>query len=395
MSAECFVASSRASRGTVEPGQVHSQAITYLRCSVTDCARNAFNDVNSGIENTTIEQCRIVDVGGCAWEGASRFVRFVGNYVRNAGAVAIGNLGPGNRDPSYPDLGSGQHVVAENIFEAGSSYAGKRGSTAAVQVSRGASQVIVHHNTFVNYNSSGITVNGGNVSGEYPAHNVIITANSIDLSCVGEEPVGRIGIQVGESDVSVSDNQIYLRGEADPKATGIRLQEPASNILVHDNLIRNCGVGIISVRGRSRVGEVLDARSFTRSDAPPRDLPLDRSRASQYKGWELLWENGKKPQESSLIESFDPETLRIVLREPHEMKADDFFTLKVPALNWNIHHNLITGCSRPVVLDSPGSASSSFCDNFIERGVVEKVDKAIVVQGNFQVEKNRIVGFEE
>jgi len=39
-----------------------------------------------------MSNCRIVDVGGCAWEGASRFVKFVNNYVRNAGTVAIGNI---------------------------------------------------------------------------------------------------------------------------------------------------------------------------------------------------------------------------------------------------------------------------------------------------------------
>ncbi len=83
MSGECFV-SGGPSRGTVKPGRSYSQWITYLRCSVTDSARNAFNDVMCGTENTSVLQCRIVDVGGCSWEGASRFVKFVGNYVRNS-----------------------------------------------------------------------------------------------------------------------------------------------------------------------------------------------------------------------------------------------------------------------------------------------------------------------
>ncbi|MBM4049413.1 MAG: hypothetical protein FJ279_30325, partial [Planctomycetes bacterium] len=68
----------------------YSKAITYLRCSAVDCARNAFNN-NDFAENTSVLYCRIVDVGGCSWEGASRFVRFIGNYVRNAGTVAMGN----------------------------------------------------------------------------------------------------------------------------------------------------------------------------------------------------------------------------------------------------------------------------------------------------------------
>ncbi|MCX6985556.1 MAG: hypothetical protein NT118_12535, partial [Lentisphaerae bacterium] len=81
MSGECFV-SGGLSRGTVKPGKSYSQGITYLRCSVTDSARNAFNDVMCGTENTSVLNCRIVDVGGNAWEGASRFVKFIGNYVR-------------------------------------------------------------------------------------------------------------------------------------------------------------------------------------------------------------------------------------------------------------------------------------------------------------------------
>ena len=69
MSGECFV-SGGPSRGTVKPGQSHSQGITYLRCSVTHSAHNAFNDVICGTENTSVLHCRIVDVGGCALQGS-------------------------------------------------------------------------------------------------------------------------------------------------------------------------------------------------------------------------------------------------------------------------------------------------------------------------------------
>ena len=102
MSGECFVASGH-SGGTAKPGESYTQWITYRRCSVTDSARNAFNDVMSSIENTSVLNSRIVDVGGCTWEGASRFVKFMGNYVRNAGTVAIGNLGPPNREADELD----------------------------------------------------------------------------------------------------------------------------------------------------------------------------------------------------------------------------------------------------------------------------------------------------
>ena len=97
MASECFVAACK-SRGLTKPGTTNSTGTTYLRCTATNLGRNAFNDVTCGPENTSVLQCRIVDVGGCAWEGASRFVRFIGNYVRNAGTVAMGNLG------AYPPL---------------------------------------------------------------------------------------------------------------------------------------------------------------------------------------------------------------------------------------------------------------------------------------------------
>ena len=102
MSGECFVAESR-SRGVVQPGQSYTQWLTWLRCSVTNSARNAFNDTVCGVENTAVLNCRIVDVGGCTWESASRFVKFIGNYVRNAGTVAIGNLGAAESGSTQPE----------------------------------------------------------------------------------------------------------------------------------------------------------------------------------------------------------------------------------------------------------------------------------------------------
>ncbi|MFA7006526.1 MAG: hypothetical protein WC429_20960, partial [Verrucomicrobiia bacterium] len=113
MSAECFYSAGRARRGNNEP-KAYTKAITYSRCSVTDCARNAFNN-NDMAENTSVLHCRIVDVGGCTWEGASRFVRFIGNYIRNAGTVAMGNIR--SRSEDFEILPSGQHIIADNVFE--------------------------------------------------------------------------------------------------------------------------------------------------------------------------------------------------------------------------------------------------------------------------------------
>ena len=114
MATEAFFAQGRSRHGTRPEPRQYQRQLTYLRCSAIDCGRNGFNN-NDLAENTSILHCRIVDVGGCAWEGASRFVRFMHNYVRNAGTVAMGNIG--SRVEELEELGSGQHIVANNVFE--------------------------------------------------------------------------------------------------------------------------------------------------------------------------------------------------------------------------------------------------------------------------------------
>ncbi|MCX6898062.1 MAG: hypothetical protein NT105_05105 [Verrucomicrobia bacterium] len=363
MSGECFV-SGGPSRGTVKPGQSYSQWITYLRCSVTDSARNAFNDVMCGTENTSVLHCRIVDVGGCTWEGASRFVKFIGNYVRNGGTVAMGNLGPANRDKTYPDLGAGQHIIADNVFESGVPY-----GSCAIRSAVGATQVIIRNNLFINFNSSAVEASGATDYRHYASGNTLISGNIFDMTCIGAKPASRTAINISANDTIVSGNQVYVRGDADPLLTGIKLKEPALNVNVHGNLLRNCGVGVNTQRGESRVGEVLDDRTFVRAFAPP-SLPLDRLQPRTCVGWRLAWLDSKsKPTgAASIIESFDPETLRFKLREPHPMKPGDRFEVIAPSLNWLLHDNTITGCRQPVMLDSHGSDTSLFRGNLIERG---------------------------
>jgi hypothetical protein len=389
MSGECFV-SGGPSRGTVKPGQTYSQWITYLRCSVTDSARNAFNDVMCGTENTSVLQCRIVDVGGCSWEGASRFVKFIGNYVRNGGTVAMGNLGPANRDKTYPDLGAGQHIIADNVFESGVPY-----GSCAIRSAVGATQVIIRNNLFINFNSSAVEASGATDHRHYASGNTLISGNIFDMTCVGAKPASRAAINISANDTIVSGNQVYVRGNADPLLTGIRLREPALNVNVHGNLLRNCGTGIVTDRAQARVGEVADDRTFTRSFSPY-GLPLDRLQPQTCVGWKLLWLDAKsKPTgASSIIASFDPETLRFKLREPHPMKPGDRFEVVAPSLNWLIHDNTLTGCRQPIVLDSHGSATSIFRDNLIERGGATNATQAIVGNGKFKLIGNHIAGFD-
>ena len=386
MSGECFVAGGR-SRGTGVPIQSYSKGLTYLRCSVTDSARNAFNDVMCGIENTSVLNCRIVDVGGNAWEGASRFVKFTGNYVRNAGTVGIGNLGPANRDATFPELGAGQIIVADNVFEHSTPYGG-----CAIRTSRGATQVIIRNNLFINFGSSAVEVGGFSFANEYPAANTTITGNIFDMTPVGQKAVTRTAITVSADDTVVSDNQIYVRGTNDATVTGIRLREPAANALVHDNLVRNCGAGIVSGAGQSSVASVVDATTFA---AGYGTVPIGWV-PHLYRGWTLAWFQGGKPAGSSEVDFFEPLTSRFRLKQPRDLKVGDRFEVVPRSSNWNIHDNLITGCLRPVVLDSHGGGTSILKDNLITRGETTGKNQAIqVVRGQFELVGNRISGFGE
>ena len=403
MSGECFVAGGR-SRGTTKPGQSYTQWITYRRCSVTDSARNAFNDTMHSVENTSVLNCRIVNVGGCTWESASRFVKFIGNYVRNAGPVAIGNLGPSNREADkvtaenrnsmYPELGAGQHIVADNVFESNVSYGGRFGGR-AIHSTWGATQVIIRNNLFINYNSSCIEAFGNTDATHYASANTIITGNIFDLTCIGQKPISRTALTISSNDAIVSDNQIYVRGSADPLVTAIRLREPALNVNIHDNLIRNCGTGLVTEKGVSNVGEVKDNRTFLRMNNTY-GLPQDRIRPETVRGWTLIWRSSDGSMKgTSVIESFDPETLCFRLREPLEMKTGDRFDVIAPSVNWYIHGNTVTDCLRPVVLDSYGSRTSIFKDNLVARGNTAKVQLGLEVHGKFQLLDNRFTGFDE
>ncbi len=391
MATECFVSGSR-SRGTVEkPNDAHCKQTTYLRCSAIDCGRNAFNDVMCGSENTSVLHCRIVDVGGCAWEGASRFVRFQGNYVRNAGTVAMGNLGPANHDETFPQLGAGQHIIADNVFESVVPYGG-----CAVRAAVGATQVLITNNLFVNFGSSAVNISGRSDPTHYPTATATIDGNLFDMTEIGEKSTARIAVDVSGANVIVSNNQIYVRGECDPQVTAIKLLEPAVNLNVHNNLIRNCGVGILAGRGVSTVTEVVDDRTFALG---ARFIPLDDRLATQCAGWELVWLAGGKATDRSIIEAITgaagTDTVRVVLREPRAVKAGDTFELIPPSANWTIHDNTITDCRRPVALDAYGGPTSILRNNIVTRGGTAEVPQAIELHGRFALIGNAVVGFDE
>ena len=279
MSGEVFSSGGRG-RGTVKPGQSFTQGITYLRCSVTDCARNAFDDVIGQVESTSVLNSRIVDVGGHSWEACVRFGKFIGNYVRNSGGILTGNFKTSKQlaDTTYPDLGAGQNIIADNVFEGSVPYGG-----CAVSSSGGASQVIIRNNLFINFESPAIEASSVVDSSQYPSSNTIITGNIIDMTAVGQKSVPRTAINISANDTIVSDNQIYVRGSVDPVVKAIRLSEPALNVIVHDNLIRNCGVGIVSDRSLLSVVKVDDDRNFLLMIRPS-ELPVERINPEVYNG---------------------------------------------------------------------------------------------------------------
>jgi hypothetical protein len=394
MANEAFYAQGPARQGKKEPAQ-YQKSLTYLRCTVTDCAANAFNN-NDRAENTSILYCRVDGAGWHAAEMPARFLRVIGSYFRNTGAITVGDMS--HRFEDLNELGCGQAFVCNNVFEG-------IGRCGGIAVNHGSSQVVISGNLFINFNGNAITVSSSTVRptlpwykpdapldwGSYPSRSAVISGNIIDMTCTSENPVNRIGINVNASEVTIADNQIYVRGKADPLVTGIQLRDPALKLNVHDNLISNCGSGLVTGRSSSRVTQVINSTSFHESA-----LPLEWRYTHQYQGWNLLWISDGKVTGISVIESYDPATLVFTLKTPREMKAGELFEVYSPgAVNWNIHDNTITGCQKPVVLDNYGSETNRFCFNLIDRGGTTGVKAAVTVGGLYQLIGNQVNGFDE
>lgn len=340
MSAECFYSCSSnihnldfmdserflsRCRDLPEETRLHySRLISYVHCSVTDCARNAFNN-NDKAENTQIISCRIEDVGGNTWEGASRFVKMQNCYVRNSGCVAMGNVR--SRGEALERLGTGQHVIADNVFEGGTWH------TAQIQTGAAAEQVIIRNNTFVNFNGNGIWLCGNTGPFDLPAQNAIVTGNSMDMTCEDGSPAERFAVRIEESGVTVADNQIFVNGAYDPEkgqltdgtVTGIEIRDDAAGLLIHDNLLHGCGTPVRHTVCRGTVGKPVDDLHFLRwQDASwLGEPPVPRRRSHHYRGWHILWADGTE----SVLDNVDPESGVFTLTEPRPMQKDEVFTL--------------------------------------------------------------------
>jgi len=385
MASEAFYCQGPCRTGTNEPAR-YTKSLTFLRCSVTDCAANAFNN-NDLSENTCVLYCRIDGAGWHAYEGPARFIKLIGNYVRNAGPFTVGDCS--SRPDFLYDLGCGQAIVADNVFE------GCDGRNGGIALNHGPTQVTVANNLFVNYNGTAIRVSGHCARqinrASLPARNAVVTGNIIDLTHHGQKPATRWGIKVSASDVIVANNQVYVRGEVDHRAHGIEVAEPARNVTVHDNLIRNCTNGVHTTRGKSSVKKVIDAVSFLETR-----LPLVWGTSHCYRGWHLLWTSGVNKGEVATLDSYDAKTIAFKLAKPHDLRAgDSFHVIPADGANWNIHSNTIAGCAEPVVLDSYGSSTSILRNNIVTRGSAEGVQHAIHVAGRFNLIGNQIYGFDE
>ncbi len=378
MGAEAFYSQAGCRTGENVPKQ-YQKSLTYYRCSVTDCAANAFNNNDTG-ENTSVLYCRVDGAGWHAAEMPAKFFRFIGNYVRNAGPVTVGDLS--SRPDYLYELGCGQAIIADNVFEG-------IGKCGGVNINHGSSQVAVNSNLFINFNGPAIRATSVTTNNSFPSRNITISNNIIDLTYPGDDARGRTGITVSASNTIVSDNQIFVRGECDESTRGIRITEPAINVNVHDNQVSNCGIGIITGRAKGTVREVIDERTFLTSR-----IPLEWKTSHLYRGWGVVWLTGNEVTGQSVIDHFDAETTHFILREPREIKQGEgeikqgeAFEIFPPAgANWRIRNNTITGCQTPVLLDSYGSETSIFEGNTITRGQIADVKVGLLVHGGFDEE---------
>jgi hypothetical protein len=295
-----------------------------------------------------------------------------------------------SRSEVFDVLPSGQHIVVHNTFEQESTL-----YNVAIFSHAGSTPVIIRDNIFINYNSSAIKTDGNTSGGLFlPAANTIISGNAIDLTCVRGDSKARVGITAAADDTIVSDNQIYVRGDVDPLVKGIVLTEPARNIVMHDNIIRGCAVGVQGDKKTGRIGEVIDARTF-KSD---HGIPWPRRRTHHYRGCRIAWlpsDNRGNAVPGPEIEAFDPDKGVFRLSRDGELKQGAAFAVYSPqGFNWSLHHNVINNCHRLVELDVFGGPTAVFSDNLLSRGEATNVDVAVSLRGVFGVTGNRFAGFD-
>lgn len=329
--------------GMPELQKQYTKSCIYHRCHVSDCAFNAFNN-NDHAENTSILHCHVERTANFC-ENASRFTRIIGNYVKDGCPTSVhaGVI----TDPHA--LGPTQAVIADNVFEGGILNGG-------LHIDNCATQVTVTNNLFVGYSKeSAIFILGG--------RRVIVTGNHIDLTRLDSNADNaRCGICVEASNVTIADNHIYARGERTDRTTGINVADHAVNVHIHDNLIENCHGGLRSGRriyvgdsehGRfefhhtvAEVAEAVDPRAFRE-----KGLPRICDYPPGYSGWLLRWLTGPSANRIVTLDHACGGDQTVELREECPFNAGDRFAIYPRRANWQVHHNTLTDCTHPIVLD--------------------------------------------
>ena len=378
---ECFYSQGPEGCASREDKKNRTDSITYSRCFVKDCGFNAFNN-NDVEENTSILNCRIVDVANAAWEGPARYIKFIGNYVRGSGSCSIGNLCVRHRH--IDDLGCGQSIFANNIFE------GSGSNRIAIYVSNTSTQVVIKNNIFVNYNGTAIGLYSRRSTNSLPAGYITVSGNIIDLSNNKGPGIKRSGIEIGASDAIVSDNQIYDRRDDKLKPTGILILDPARNIQLHNNTVKNCGKGIYAHGVFSKIGDVVDERSFKQVASI---IPPERYLSHCYRDWRIEIISADGASTSSVIEYFDPVEMIFHLCDSLEFKSGDAFTAYPDFANWSIHDNTIDSCVYGIVLRSMTDDTRILKNNTISATASEKPSCGIIAEGGWRISGNTIAGF--
>ena len=173
--------------------------------------------------------------------------------------------------------------------------------------------MIIRDNHFVNFSSGAALRLGFYRNPGFPSGQIIASGNTIDLTEVpGRNVNSRVGIVVGTSDVTVSDNQIFVRNGSNFRTSGIRIEGKATNLSIHDNIIRGCSSGIASQPSTSSIQEVVEPGKFLA------DSGIDKLRPSshRYPGWGIHWLSGANEGKRSTISEFNPGDLTFTLAEP-------------------------------------------------------------------------------
>ena len=241
----------------------------------------------------------------------------------------------------------------------------------------------------MNYNATAIALYSRRTTKSFPAGYISVSGNIIDLSNAKGPGIKRNGIEIGASDAIVSDNQIYDRRDDNGKTTGILLLDPARNIQLHNNTVKNCGKGIYAHGVSSKIGKIINGRSF---ESATSGIPPERHLSHLYRDWHIEVVSVSGESTSGVIEYFDPVDIVFHLRGSLEFKTGDAFTAYPDFANWNIHDNIVDSCVYGIILRSMTDSTRILRNNTITAAVGEKLSCGIIAEGGWRISGNTIAG---